>query len=276
MRIAASRLRFLAPIAFGGLLLVLWQLASSLGLVSRQLLPAPAELAARFAAEIGRGRLAAFAAVTMQEALLGSLFAVCVAVPLGYAIARVRWVGLAVSPYVAASQAIPAIAIAPLLVVWIGYGLTPIAVLCAITAFFPMLVTTVLGIRQLPQDVLEAARLDGANAWQSLVHIEVPLALPSVLAGVRAGATLSITGAVVGEFTMGGRGLGMLLTLYRDANDTEGLFTTLLVLVLMAVLLFTILQVLERWFLARAPRALPGTEPGAAGMTADDTMGDTP
>ena len=148
---------------------------------------------------------------------------------------------------------------------WVGYGLFPIAVLCAATAFFPMLVTTSLGIRQLPRGVLEAARLDGASPWQSLVHVEAPIALPSVLAGVRAGATLSVTGAVVGEFIMGGRGLGMLLTLYRDADDTAGMFTTLLVLVLMAVLLFTALRVLER-LLSRAPRALPHL---------DDTTGAT-
>lgn len=266
MGIAAARLRILAPVLFGLGALLVWQIVCSLGLVPPRLLPSPLELAARLADELARGRILGFAAVTVQEALLGTLLAVLLALPLGYAIARLRWVDLALSPYVAASQAIPAIAVAPLLVVWIGYGLFPISVLCAATAFFPMLVTTSLGIRQLPRGVLEAARLDGASAWQSLVHVEAPIALPSVLAGVRAGATLSVTGAVVGEFIMGGRGLGMLLTLYRDADDTAGMFTTLLLLVLMAVLLFTALRVLER-LLSRAPRALPHL---------DDTTGATP
>lgn len=201
------------------------------------------------------GLLLSHAGLTLAEALLGSLIAVLVAVPLGYLVARQPIVNMAASPYIAASQAIPAIAIAPLLVLWIGYGLAPVAILCAITAFFPMLITTVLGVRQLPHDVLEAARLDGANAWQSLWWVEAPLALPSVLAGIRAGVTLSITGAVVGEFTMGGQGLGMLLTLFRDANDTTGMFATLVMLVLLAVALFTALRILELWISARQPKA---------------------
>jgi NitT/TauT family transport system permease protein len=87
--------------------------------------------------------------------------------------------------------------------------------------------------------------LDGAGWFQSLVWVEAPLAMPSVLAGLRAGIALSVTGAVVGEFTMGGEGLGMLLTLYRDADDTEGMFATLVMLAGMAVLLFTIIRVAE-------------------------------
>lgn len=238
--------RYLAPAFLAAIVLALWQAVCSLGLAPRQFLPAPLDLAIRFGRELAAGNLVRYAGTTLLEALLGSLVAVLIAIPIGYLIARVRWFDLAASPYIAASQAIPAIATAPLLALWIGYGLPPIVVLCAITAFFPMLVTTVLGVRQLDRDVLDAARLDGAGVLQRLVWIEAPLALPSVIAGIRAGAALSITGAVVGEFTMGGKGLGMLLTLFRDANDTEGLFATLLLLVALAVGLFVLLGLAER------------------------------
>lgn len=243
-RVASSRV--IAPLALAAIVLAVWQLASATGLAPKSFLPAPLDLAARFIRQLGQPAFLSAAGTTLVEALAGTLLAVCVAVPLGYLVARVRWVDLAASPYLAASQAIPAIAVAPLLAIWIGYGLPPIAVLCAITAFFPMLVTTVLGVRALDPDLLDAATLDGAGTWSRLVHIEAPLALPSVLAGLRAGAALSITGAVVGEFTMGGKGLGMLLTLFRDANDTEGLFATLAMLVLLAVSLFGLLGLLER------------------------------
>lgn len=240
-----SRTRSLAPVALGIVALVLWQLGSSTGLLPSRFLPSPTDLAARFVSDIVEGRMLDFAWVTLSEAIVGSLLAIAIAVPLGYLVARIALVDYAFAPYVAASQAVPAIALAPLLVLWVGYGLFPIAVLCAITAFFPMLITTSLGVRNLPQDVLEAARLDGANAWQSLWYVEAPLALPSVLAGVRAGVTLSITGAVVGEFTMGGQGLGMLLTLHQGANNVLGMFSTLAMLVLLAVALYTSLRVLE-------------------------------
>lgn len=264
---SARNARVLAPVVLGFVVLVLWQLASWAGLVAEQFLPSPLHLAARFWRELTVGPLLPYAGTTLLEAVVGSLIAVLVAVPLGYLVARVPLVDAAASPYIAASQAIPAIAVAPLLVLWIGYGLAPIAILCAITAFFPMLITTVLGVRQLPDDVLEAARLDGANTWQTLWWVETPLALPSVLAGIRAGVTLSITGAVVGEFTMGGQGLGMLLTLHRDANDTEGLFATLLMLIALAVTLFTALRLVELWLAVRHPRTpllVPEPDPDPA------------
>ena len=134
-------------------------------------------------------------------------------------------------PFLAASQAVPAVALAPMLVLWLGYGLKSVAALCALIVFFPMVVNTALGIRSLDQDILDAARLDGASWRPMLLHIEAPLALPYVLAGLRTALTLSITGAVVGEFVLGDRGLGGLLTCrarqfrhparLRDAADAD-------------------------------------------------------
>lgn len=235
------RARILAPVILGACILAGWQAVTAARLIPKVFLPAPAELAARFFSDLAGATTLSSAATTLTEALCGTLAALFVALPLGYAIARIRLIDFATTPFVAASQAIPAIATAPLLAIWIGYGLPSITVLCAITAFFPMLVTTVLGFRGIDRDVREAARLDGATRLQVLRHIDAPLAVPSIAAGLRAGAALSITGAVVGEFTMGGRGLGMLLTLYRDASDTLGLFSTLVLLVLLAVLLHTVL-----------------------------------
>ena len=241
----ATARRIAAPLALAAALLIAWELYVRLGGISETFLPAPSTLAQRLWLECTRGPMLRHTGVTLTEALYGTGIAVIIALPLGYLIGRVRWIRHTLTPYIAASQAIPAVALAPLLALWIGYGLTPIAILCAIVAFFPMLVTTVLGIRAIPTDVLEAARLDGANWAQTLRWVEGPLMLPSVLAGVRAGIALSVTGAVVGEFTMGGKGLGMLLTLFRDANDTAGLFATLITLVALALGLFTAIYLLE-------------------------------
>jgi len=242
----ATPWRILAPIALAVAVLVIWQLLSGTGAISTQFLPSPAALAVRVAVELGHPTIWQHAAVTLTEAVLGTLLAALIALPLGYAVARVRAISLAAMPYIIASQAVPAIAIAPLLALWIGYGLPPIVLLCAVIAFFPMLITTIIGLRSLDREIVEAAVLDGAGWWPRLVHIEAPLAAPSVLAGVRAGAALSVTGAVVGEFTMGGQGLGMLLTLYRDAYDTEGLFAVLIVLVALALALFGLVGLIQR------------------------------
>ena len=146
----------------------------------------------------------------------------------------------------AASQAIPAIAIAPLLVLWVGYGLFPVVLLCAFMVFFPITISILLGLRSINRDVIEAARLDGAGGFKMIIYMELPLATPAILAGLRTGMTLSITGAVVGEMTMGGTGLGMVLASQRDAVNTAGLFATIVVLSVMATTLHGLIHACEK------------------------------
>ena len=239
-----ARQDVLAPVALGAVALALWQGVSAA--VPDRILPAPTDLAARFVLEVRDGGLLGYAGATLAESLLGALLGLLVAVPLGYLIAHSPVASAALGPYLAASQAIPAVALAPLLVLWFGYGLLPIALLCALLVFFPILVNTTLGLRTLDPDIIGAARVDGAGRWRLLTHIEGPLALPSVLAGVRNGFVLSVTGAVVGEFVMGGDGLGLLLSVYRDRADTAGMFTTLIALAALAVGFFLFVRALER------------------------------
>lgn len=184
--------------------------------------------------------------VTAWEALVGCLLGALVALPMSYAIYRSRVFQAAVEPFLGATQAIPAIALAPLLVLWVGYGLAPIAALCALMVFFPILVSSVLGLRHLDRDVLEAAELDGASGWVMARRIELPLAAPAILAGLRNGFTLSVTGAVVGEMVMGGTGLGQVLVQQRNNLDTSGMFVTIGVLCLMAMGVYAAIYRIER------------------------------
>ncbi|MFF2044085.1 ABC transporter permease [Kitasatospora sp. NPDC058170] len=227
------------------LLLGLWAAAVDGGAVSPFFLPHPADLAREFVAELGRDTLLDATGTTLYESLAGVGLGTAVALPLGYLLARSRLAARALQPYLAATQAVPAVALAPLLALWLGYGTWPVVVLCALMVFFPILVNTVLGIRGLDQEVLAAARVDGVGRWGMMRHIEFPLALPSVLAGIRTGVTLSVTGAVVGEFVMGGEGLGQLLAVQRNGSDTLGMFSTLLMLSLLAVALYALMRLLE-------------------------------
>ncbi len=236
----------LPPLVFGLFLLVVWDIVTRTGAVAEFYLPAPLDLARHFLDDVFHGDLVEYTKETVWEALAGSGIGIAVALPLGYLIARSELAAAALQPYVAASQAMPAVALAPLLALWIGYGLLPIAVLCALLVFFPILVNTVLGLRSLDPDVMGAARVDGVGWWGMLWYIELPLALPSVLAGVRNGLTLSITGAVVGEFVMGGDGLGQLLSVQRQEADTIGLFSTLVMLGLLAAVLYGVVRLVER------------------------------
>lgn len=226
-------------------LLVAWGIASELGVVSPYLLPSPNAVLASLGELLAGGDLQAAALVTMRQASFGAILGSAIAIPLGWMLVRSRLAAAALQPYVVASQAIPAVALAPLLVIWFGPGERPVIVLCALLVFFPIVISTTLGLRSLDPDILGAARVDGASGWRMVRHIEAPLAMPAILAGLRNGVTLSITGAVVGEFVIGGRGLGLLLTTQRNSADTAGLFATIGVLCALALLAYNLVRLLE-------------------------------
>jgi hydroxymethylpyrimidine ABC superfamily ATP binding cassette transporter, membrane protein len=226
--------------------LALWWTVTRAGLILPVFLPDPLDVARRLWLGVSRGGLLGYTRITLIEAALGCLAATALSLPLAWALFHWRSFSRAVLPYVAASQAVPAIAIAPLLVVWIGYGTVPTVVLCVLMVFFPITVTVLLGLRGLDTDIIDAARLDGAHGTSMIVHMELPMALPAIISGLRTGFTLSVTGAVIGEMTMGGRGLGMVLASQRQSVDTTGLFSTIVVLCVMATSIHWCLYELER------------------------------
>lgn len=243
---ARSSSALLAPWFFGALLLAGWYLTIAVAGVPAFLLPTPDAVLARLLLDLTTPHLWPYLTTTLAEAVGGSIVGAAVALPLAVLIHRSRWLNAALTPFLGATQAIPAIAIAPLLVLWIGYGLTSVVLLCALLVFFPILVAAVVGLRHVDSSIVDAARMDGADSADLLTHIELPLALPSILAGLRNGFTLSITGAVVGEMVMGGHGLGTLLTVQRDSLDTAGMFATIFWLCALASVAYTLIHLVER------------------------------
>lgn len=236
--------RFLVPAVAAGIVLIAWWVVSLF--VAPLLLPSPVDVAIRVVQQARNGITSQYLWPTVGPALLGVGIAIVLSVSIGILVTHSRPLAAAFEPWVALSQTVPLVAIAPILVLWLGYGTVPIACLCAIVAFFPMVTTTIVGFRHLDMRVLEQAVLDGASPWQCLVSVEIPMAAPAVLAGIRAGSVLGMTGAVVGEFVMGGRGLGTLLTLSRQASDTVGVFTVIVWISAVAMVLYGLVAVAER------------------------------
>lgn len=241
-----SRRNPLPAITLGAVLIVIWWAVRAADAIPAVFLPGPGQVARRLWLSLTQADLLAYTWVTFREALVGCVLATALSLPLAWGLYRWHWFSLMVQPYVAALQAVPAIAVAPLLVLWIGYGTFPVVVLCALMVFFPITVTVLLGLVGLDLDVLDAARLDGAHGWSLMWYMELRMALPAILAGLRTGFTLSVTGAVVGEMTMGGTGLGLVLSHQRDSVDTAGLFSTILVLCVLAMSVYWALSELER------------------------------
>ena len=240
------RASVIAPIALLVFALLAWWAPTSLSGIEAWRLPSPGGTWARLVTMASSASLWSKTAVTAGEALSGSLLGALVALPLAYLIYRSPLVSAAVEPFLGATQALPAIALAPLLVLWIGYGPASITVLCALIVFFPILVSTSVGLRHLDPEILEAAELDGASGLTMVFGIEFPLAAPSILGGIRNGFTLSVTGAVVGEMVMGGAGLGQVLTQARAAVDTAGMFVIIGILCLLATIVYVVIYRIER------------------------------
>jgi NitT/TauT family transport system permease protein len=236
----------LPSLLIGAMLLAAWQLLTMTDAVADYLVPSPAEVLRAFWRGLENGLFWRYGRTTLQESLIGFGLGALVALPMGYGIARSRLLATALQPYLAASQALPAVALAPILTLWFGYGLKPIAVLCALIVFFPMVINTAVGINTVDREVLAAARVDGAGFWPMVRYIEAPLASPVILAGMRTSLTLSITGAVVGEFVLGDRGLGGLLEIARGNFDTPLVFATIVMLMVLAMTLYYCAWGLER------------------------------
>lgn len=242
-------LRLLPPLLVLVVGSLAWQLISESGLIAPYLLPSPRKVLNSWWRLQSTGILWKDVGVTLSEAFLGFLAAFGTSFFLGYFIARSPWLSWLLAPFIAATQAMPVIALAPILVMWFGLGLSSKIIICALIVFFPILVNTVVGLRSIDREILDAARNTGANALQTFFYIEVPLALRTLLGGIRMGLTLSLTGAIVGEFVASDGGLGFLMMLSRTSYDSSMLFAGALTLTVLAILCYLFIGFLDYWII---------------------------
>jgi NitT/TauT family transport system permease protein len=226
--------------------LLIWWLVSRFAGLPAFILPSPLQVAVRFWKALLDGSLLVHTLTTLTEVLLGLLAGTAGAAVLGYAIARSRLFERLVSPYLVATQAIPIVAIAPLLVIWFGPGIFSKVLICALIVFFPVLVNTVVGLRAVPRPLHDLMRSLHATRGQILRMLEVPAALPVLLGGLRIGATLSVIGAVVGELVGSDQGLGFLVNVGRGQYDTALVFVAVFTLIALALALYGLVSFLER------------------------------
>ena len=226
-----------------------WQLAIYFTDLPAFILPSPVDVGTRFARSLADGSLLRHTSVTLLEVLLGLLMGTASATVLGYLLAKSRLFERLLAPYLVASQAVPIVAIAPLLVIWFGPGIFSKVLICALIVFFPVLVNTVVGVREVPASLHDLMRSLRATRWQTLRYLEIPASLPIFLGGLRIGTALSVIGAVVGEFVGSDRGLGFLINVGRGQYDTALVFVAIFALIFLALLLYGIVAWLENYLL---------------------------
>lgn len=245
---AAAGLPFVPTISALLLAICIWQLAADNGVAPAYVLPAPTRVLAAWWQLLVNGSLLRHVSATLSEALLGFAIAFAIGATLGYHIARSDTTARIVSPFIATTQAMPMIALAPLLVMWFGLGLSSKVIICALIVFFPILVNTTVGLRSIDREMLDAVRTLGAGRWQTLWYVEIPLAIRPLLAGVRMGLTLAMTGAIVGEFVASDRGLGFLMILSRTNFDASMVFAASLTMAAISTLMYKFVAWLEYAF----------------------------
>lgn len=225
--------------------LLVWQLVAGWSGLPPFILPSPLQVWGRAVLAWEDGSLLRHSLVTLSEVLAGLALGVGLALALGYLLAKSITFERVLSPYIIASQAIPIVAIAPLLVIWFGPGMLSKILICALIVFFPVLVNTIVGLRSVPEELQELMRSLRSTRWQMIRYLEIPSTLPVFLGGLRIGATLSVIGAVVGEFAGADRGLGFLISVGRGSYDTALVFVAVFTLIGMALALYGVVLWLE-------------------------------
>ena len=212
--------------------------------VQQWLLPAPS----RIAITIGNsaGMLLGHTWVTFEEIAIGFSLALAVGVLLASVIALSRTVERALYPFLIASQTIPIIVIAPLLLIWIGYGLAPKIIVVALISFFPIVVNTVDGLKSVDPDAVRLMRTLGAGTWQIFTKAQVPSSMPFLFSGAKVAIAVSVIGAVIGEWVGSSEGLGYLMIRSKPQFLTERVFAAIAILSAMGVALFVLVGVIER------------------------------
>ncbi|MFC2028782.1 ABC transporter permease [Chloroflexota bacterium] len=230
--------------------LATWWLVSRYSGLPAFILPSPMKVFDRFGTALTDGSLLLHSLATLEEITLGLLAGTLSATVLGYLLAKSQLFEQLVSPYLVAMQAVPIVAIAPLMVIWFGPGMVSKVLICSLIVFFPVLVNTVVGVRAVPRSLHALMGSLRASRTQVLLKLELPASLPILLGGLRIGATLSVIGAVVGELVGANRGLGFLINVGRGQYDTALVFVAIITLVIMALLLYSLVAYFEHRLLA--------------------------
>jgi NitT/TauT family transport system permease protein len=228
-------------------LLIAWQLLVILGNYPAFILPGPADVWRQFQIVLADGRLVHHTLITISEIIPGLLIGLLIAIPLGYMLAKSPLAERLLSPYLIASQAIPVIAIAPLLTIWIASTYWSRVTVAVLVVFFPILINSMTGMRSVPPEMYELMASLHATRGQIFRKLELPAAMPMLLTGLKVGATLAVIGTLVGEFVQPrSEGLGFLLVTARYQFKTDLVFVVLFTLGAIALSLYGLVSLLER------------------------------
>jgi len=249
-KIAARYEYLLIPVGVA-LFILLWGGIARITGLPEYILPLPSTVLTRFFTASGQGLILNNMLITASESMLGFAAGSIAAFFIGYLLAKSFTLERLLSPYIVALQAIPIVALAPLLIIWFGFGRNTKVLIAALIIFFPILINSIVGIRSADKEIMELLTSLDAGPWKTFFKFELPSALPVLFGGLKVGVTFSVIGAVIGEFLGASHGLGALVNMARASFDTALVFVALILLGLMGISFYLAVSLVEFLILGR-------------------------
>jgi len=234
----------LAPSSLVLLLLATWELLVRWQAVPEWILPGPLRIVQTLA-DNGLMMLD-HARATVIESLVGFSLAIVLALIIAFAMNEVTWIRQALYPIIITSQTVPIVSLAPLFIIWFGYGVLPKIMVVILVCFFPIAVSLLNGLASVDSDYLQLFRSMNAGRWDKFRMVSLPLSLPSFFAGVKISAAYSVMGAVIGEWLGAKEGLGYYMTLAQHSFQVDRVFAAILLVTVLSMVLFGLVGIIER------------------------------
>lgn len=223
------------------LFLLLWEAIIRLFNISEFLIPSPVKVFDTYVSMVLTGKLFFHTWITMIEALTGFAIGALIGIVLGYTVSKSKMLNKILSPFIIAAQTTPKLALAPIFLIWFGFGLLSKIFITALIVFFPIFVNTTVAIKSINPNMRAVMKLACANKWQVFKKLEFPSSLPMLFAGFKSGITLAMVGAVVGEFVGSSAGLGYLIVFGTGYLDTSIVFVAIIQLVIVSIIFYEII-----------------------------------
>lgn len=241
-KLANTESKFI-PVTFLGLLLLIWQIIVDKGVIARYILPAPKDILVTLIKILPQIKEHIF--TTLYEALLGFFISIIFAMILAIIMDNVKFIKSALYPLLVISQTIPTIALAPLFILWFGFGKLPKIIVVVLVCFFPIIINMLQGLESVDEDMINLLKSMGANKIQIFKMIKFPGAIVSFFSGLRIAATYSIMGAVIGEWLGGKTGIGVYMIRVKNSFALDKFFAAIVIIVVLSITIFKIISLIE-------------------------------
>lgn len=253
--VLSGRGQLVCGIALLAAILLAWQLLPTALDTPSYVVPVLSDVLAALVDPAALPRYLEHGAATMTEVLLGLGIGVVLGLGLALTLAQLPKVYAVVFPYIVAIESIPKVAVAPLFVIWFGFGLPSKVVVVVLLAFFPVLVNTIHGLRNVDRDQIDLFKVNGASSWQTRMRLMIPAALPQIFSGLELGVANAMIGAIVAEFVGAQKGLGVLILQAQGRMETPAVFALLIILSALGILLNVLVRLARRLVISWEPSA---------------------